>query len=606
MRLGVDFGTSNTIGALRRLDGPVAPLLFDSSPLLTSAVLATVDGVLLTGTDAERAALAYPAGYEPNPKRRIDDGTVLLGERELSVVELIAAVLARQWTEACRVAGGPPEQVVLAHPAAWRHARTAVLAQAARQAGLPPVTLVAEPVAAAAYFVSVLGGQIQPGQSLVVYDLGAGTFDVSTVRRVATGFEVTATAGLADVGGLDLDAAVLDHARGLTPTASAGWQRLDQPTTNTDRRARRELWQGARAAKELLSRHARADLHLPVIDVDLHLTRPEFEQAAQPYLDRTVELTHSLLRSAGVPADQVSGIVLVGGSSRIPLVATLLHRRFGIAPTVIDQPELVVAYGCLHVWPAARPDPVGPEQASPRLLAPARLPAPARMPAPPVAARPELARTFRSAPPPPAPPPPAPGGIPPRGVLPRDFPVHLVEVTIENRTGYTVRSYVADEDGLTEAVFASVEGRLPLFRRPERASDFAAGAEHHDLCAVLHWEALSDAMAQAFLPLIDGHRYDLDLPSVNLELDPDRWLPDLIVKATDLGLELVEALDLDDGYALLAPGSPLDELDDALRQVRRWPLGRHRRRWRAFDRHRLADQWQSVTELIGSRLDWPD
>lgn len=92
-RLGIDFGTSTTAAVLAGADGRVRPLLFDSSPLLASAVFAGPDGDLLTGADAERAAVAHPAGLEANPKRRIDEGTVWLGEREYPVVDLIAAVL---------------------------------------------------------------------------------------------------------------------------------------------------------------------------------------------------------------------------------------------------------------------------------------------------------------------------------------------------------------------------------------------------------------------------------------------------------------------------------------------------------------------------------
>src|SRR4051812_25207654 len=106
---------------LQRADGSVTPLLFDASPLLSSGVFAgpDADAHLLTGADADRAAAARPDGFEANPKRRIDDGTVWLGERELAVVELIAAVLTRVAGEAHRVAGQIPATVVLTHPATW-------------------------------------------------------------------------------------------------------------------------------------------------------------------------------------------------------------------------------------------------------------------------------------------------------------------------------------------------------------------------------------------------------------------------------------------------------------------------------------------------------
>src|SRR5258706_1688034 len=151
LRLGVDFGTSSTVAMLQRTDGSVTPLLFDASPLLASGVFAGPDADLLTGADADRSAAAHPAGFEANPKRRIDDGTVWLGERELAVVELIAAVLARVAGEARPVAGHAPATVVLTHPATWSRTRLAILADAPRRADLGEGGFVAEPVAAAAY-----------------------------------------------------------------------------------------------------------------------------------------------------------------------------------------------------------------------------------------------------------------------------------------------------------------------------------------------------------------------------------------------------------------------------------------------------------------------
>ncbi|MEV4758597.1 Hsp70 family protein [Micromonospora sp. NPDC049559] len=353
-RLGIDFGTSSTVAMLAAPDGRVKPLLFDASPLLPSGVFAGPDaGPLLTGADAERAAAAHPAGFEANPKRRIDDRVIWLAEREVPVTEAIAAVLARVSAEARRVAGGPPETVVLTHPAGWSHTRRGVLAVAAEQAQLGKCDFVAEPVAAAAYFADVLGRDVPVGRCLVVYDLGAGTCDVSIVRRTVAGLEVVATAGLDDVGGLDLDAAVVAHARSLTTATGDAWGRLEWPRTPADQRAHQLLWRDARTAKEQLSRHTTADLHLPLVDTVVHVTRDEFETAARPHLDRTVDLTATLLRDAAVPRQQIAGIFLVGGSSRVPLVASLLHRTLRIAPIALDHPEIVVAEGALHAVPGA-------------------------------------------------------------------------------------------------------------------------------------------------------------------------------------------------------------------------------------------------------------
>ena len=346
-RLSVDFGTSHTVAMLMDPGGRVRPLLFGSSPLLSSAVFARADGALLVGADAERAVLADPAGLEPHPKRRIDEETVWLGGREIDMVDLLTAVLGRVAEEAVRVAGVMPVQVVLTHPATWGATRIGRLAVAAGRAGLDGVRFMAEPVAAAVYFAAVRGRQVPRGSYLVVYDLGAGTFDVSVLRATGDGFEIAAAQGLDDVGGLDLDAAVVDYARHAVTDVGA-LARLDQSTTAPDLRARLELWREARAAKEHLSRHAFADLTVPFVNAAVHIVRDEFETMARPHLERTVAQTRDLLRHASIAVAFVDDIYLVGGASRIPLAATLLHQGLGIAPTVLDQPELVVAEGALH------------------------------------------------------------------------------------------------------------------------------------------------------------------------------------------------------------------------------------------------------------------
>src|SRR6266511_776234 len=190
--LGVDFGTSNTVAVARWPDGRARPILIDGSPLLPSAVYAEPDGQLIAGRDAVHSARLDPARFEPNPKRRVDDGLVLLADREIPVVELIAAVLERVAEEWRRTVGPVPTDVTLTCPATWGATRRGLLADAAGRAGLAGARLVAEPVAAATYFAEVLGRDVPIGSVVVVHDFGAGTFDASVVARTAEGFEVMA------------------------------------------------------------------------------------------------------------------------------------------------------------------------------------------------------------------------------------------------------------------------------------------------------------------------------------------------------------------------------------------------------------------------------
>jgi hypothetical protein len=346
--LGIDFGTSNTVAVVRTADGRTRTLLVDGSPLLPSAVFAERDGALVVGRDAVYSARLDPARFEPNPKRRVDEGTVLLGERELPVVELIAAVLSRVVEECTRTVGPVELTATLTCPAVWGAARREVLAEAARKAGLGEVRLVVEPVAAATYFAGVLEKEVPVGSVVVVHDFGAGTFDASVVARTSSGFEVLAVDGRDDIGGIDVDAAIVEHLQqAYADRQPAEWERLTSPTTVEDRRAKRQLWDDVRAAKERLSRHPTADLLIPLAEVEAHLTRPELEALAEPILAQTVRVTESVLRWANLADGRIAGVFLVGGASRIPLMSTLLFRALGQAPVVIEQPELVVAEGSI-------------------------------------------------------------------------------------------------------------------------------------------------------------------------------------------------------------------------------------------------------------------
>ena len=345
-RLSIDLGTSHTVAVVRRDGQPVRALVFDGSPLLPSGVYADPAGTLHTGRDAQRLAQLEPGRFEPQPKRRVDEGRVLLGDRELEVADLLAAVLRRVAAEAA-LAGVPAAGgAVLTCPADWGNPRRAVLLEAARRAGLGDVTLVPEPVAAAAYCTAVVGQELPVGRSLAVFDFGAGTLDVTVVRRDPHGYVVLATGGLDDLGGLDVDEALAGHLGHLIELRDpALWRRLSRPADAEQARQRHAFLTEVRAAKEMLSRASSAPVSVPGRPDALHLTRDELERVAGPLLSRAVDETRRVVERAG----PIAQILLVGGSSRIPLVAARLHARFGVTPTMPEQPELPVAHGGLLV-----------------------------------------------------------------------------------------------------------------------------------------------------------------------------------------------------------------------------------------------------------------
>ncbi|MDG4772185.1 Hsp70 family protein [Solwaraspora sp. WMMD792] len=357
VHLGVDIGTYNTAAALRGRDGRVQPVLFDGAPLLPSAVF--VDGdTTLVGPDAWHAAMTRPAQLEPNPKRCIDDRYVLLGAQEVPVETLLAALL-RRVRVAAEQAAGRVDAVTIAYPVAWGQRRLATLTAAARLAGLPEPATVHEPVAAAAHFVGLPDVRLAEGQLALVYDLGAGTFDATVIRRSAAGFEVIASQGLSDAGGLYIDEAVAASISANLRPDDAAWRCLRSPSTPTELRARRMFLDGVRVAKQVLSRAAATSVHVPMLETEVPLGREQFETLARPVLDRTIAASRATLRDAQLAESDLAEIFLVGGSTRIPLVGTLLHQAYGRPPVVLDQPELAVAYGSV----AAPPRPVSPPPA---------------------------------------------------------------------------------------------------------------------------------------------------------------------------------------------------------------------------------------------------
>ncbi|MFD4644083.1 type VII secretion-associated protein [Lentzea sp. NPDC058436] len=347
LHVAVDFGTSSTCVAISAHGREPQVVVFDGQPLVPSAVFAAADGTLFVGQEAERQAAVDPARYEPHPKRRVDEGELLLGSTVLPVVDVVRAVLARAVGEARRVGGGAPvDLLVLTHPADWGTVRTRVLLQAARGLGRE-VVLVPEPVAAAVFHSA--SHSIPDGAALAVLDLGGGTVDASVVARAGKSFRVLSAKGDPSFGGADIDQALLEHVGGLVAAKDPeAWRQLVEGREMADRRKRRVLRQDVRGAKETLSRHAYTDVPMPPPFPDAHVTRSDLEQLISAPLSRAAGLAASAVRDAGLAPQQLAGVFLVGGSSRIPLVARMVHDQVRIVPTSIDQPETVVARGALR------------------------------------------------------------------------------------------------------------------------------------------------------------------------------------------------------------------------------------------------------------------
>lgn len=343
LRVAVDFGTSSTCIAVSVRGREAQVVAVDGAPLMSSAVYAAADGTLFVGQEADRQAAVDPSRYEPHPKRRIDEAELLLGASVVRVRDVVRSVLSRAVGEAQRVGGGAVDQLVLTHPADWGAVRTRVLRQAGN--GLATrIALVPEPVAAAVFYAASFPGAGRE-RAVAVLDLGGGTVDVSVVQANRP----LATRGDATFGGADIDQILLEHVGSLVAGIDEqAWRDLVEGRELPDRRRRRVIHQDVRGAKETLSRHTYTDVPMPPPFPDTHVTRADLERLITPHIDRAAELTAATIREAGLKPTDLAGIFLVGGSSRIPLVSQLVHRRCGVMPTSLDQPETVVARGALR------------------------------------------------------------------------------------------------------------------------------------------------------------------------------------------------------------------------------------------------------------------
>ncbi len=398
--LAIDFGTSSTVGVLSIHGRGTQVVEIDGSVTMSSAIYVDKDGTVFVGRDAERRARLDPSRFEANPKRRIDEGALQLGDVTLPIADAFAAVLRRVGEEAELLLQRPPAQVRISHPAGWGPDRKQILRDAALKAGFGTTLLIPEPVAAAAHYASLNHGHRPPGP-IAVYDLGAGTFDCAVVGVSAHGFAVLAEDGLPDLGSLDIDQALLVHiGREVSHSDPAQWQRILRPQAVSDRRTRRSLLQDVRDAKESLSRHQQTEIPMPEPFGDVRVSRMELEALVRPSFLRSAELLAATIHRAGLGPAHLGGVYLVGGPSRMPLLASLLANQLRITPTTQDQPETAVAFGLHHV-------PSGGEDS--QLTVPAFAPVAAPVRQPPVQQPVQQQPPRRPQPPRWTPPPPPPG-----------------------------------------------------------------------------------------------------------------------------------------------------------------------------------------------------
>ena len=368
--LAVDLGTTYTAAAVLEPGArhPQMLGLGNRAMQIPSVLYRLTDGEFLVGDAAERRGLADPVNVVREFKRRIGDPVpIVIGGSPFSPQSLTARLLRWVVEAATQRMGRPPGRVVLTHPANWTAFKIDLLRQAAALADLADVVTLTEPEAAAYEYVTK--HTARPGDRICVYDLGGGTFDVCILQVTAVaGVQILGTPqGIEHLGGIDFDEAVFRQAvrarssgipgYGTDPTAD-----LAQATDPAQLSSLARLRQECAEAKEALSVDSDATITLGAEGGPtsvMRLTRPEFEEIIRPAVGETVVAVDRALRSAGLAPVDLTAFVLVGGSSRIPLVAEELINRYRRPVATNTHPKHDIAMG------AARWGMGGPAVATP-------------------------------------------------------------------------------------------------------------------------------------------------------------------------------------------------------------------------------------------------
>ncbi|MFB9547455.1 Hsp70 family protein [Micromonospora sagamiensis] len=366
--MGIDLGTSFTAAAVASTGTVNMAPLAGQAIVTPSVAFLDEKGTLLTGEPADRLGLQHPGRVAREFKRRLGDPTpVVLDGAPYSPTALMAGLLRSVLDTVSEAQGGPPDRIVLTHPAVWGPYRREQFAAIPHLAGLPrpqtepesvagsdgpTVITTTEPVAAATYYCSTQ--PLPPDGLLAVYDLGGGTFDSAVVRNGRDGLEIIGTPeGIEWLGGADFDQALMDHVDRQLDGAVTALDPADPGTTSV----LAALQRNCMLAKEALSSHDKAEIKVPLPESVRHVTvtREAFEQMITPPVETTIETFRRTLTAAGITLQDLTAVLLVGGSSQIPLVNRLLRDTLQRPIMINTHPKHAVALGAAMLSAAPRP-----------------------------------------------------------------------------------------------------------------------------------------------------------------------------------------------------------------------------------------------------------
>ncbi|HNZ78225.1 MAG TPA: molecular chaperone DnaK [Bacilli bacterium] len=340
--IGIDLGTTNSCVAV--MEGQTATVITNADgDRTTPSVVAFKDGEILVGAIAKRQAITNPNTVSSIKRMMGSTEKIEVNNKKYTPQEISAMVLQNLKATAESYLGEKVTDAVITVPAYFNDAQRQATKDAGRIAGLNVKRIINEPTAAAlAYGID----KTDKEHTILVYDLGGGTFDVSILNLADGTFEVIATAGNNRLGGDDFDQVIIDY-------MVAEFKKQEGIDLSKDKMALQRLKDAAEKAKKELSGTVKAEISLPFISMSDHgpvhlnmsLTRAKFDELTAFLVEKTIGPVRQALKDAKMTSKDIDQVLLVGGSTRIPAVQDIVTRELGKGPNKGVNPDEVVAMG---------------------------------------------------------------------------------------------------------------------------------------------------------------------------------------------------------------------------------------------------------------------
>ena len=342
--IGIDLGTTNSCVAVMEGGKPVVIANTEGSRTTPSVVAFTKNGERLVGEPAKRQAVTNADKTIASIKRHMgSDYRVAIDDKKYSPQEISAMILQKLKADAESYLGEEVKEAVITVPAYFNDAQRQATKDAGKIAGLDVKRIINEPTAAALAYGLDNGEE----QKIMVYDLGGGTFDVSVIEIGDGVIEVLATSGDNHLGGDDFDNKLIQY-------MVNEFKSKEGIDLSGDRMAMQRLKEEAEKAKKELSSAANTNINVPFITYsptegakhfEMNLTRAKFDELTSDLVERTVIPVQNALRDAGITASELTKVLLVGGSTRIPAVQDKVKQLTGKEPSKNLNPDECVAIG---------------------------------------------------------------------------------------------------------------------------------------------------------------------------------------------------------------------------------------------------------------------